>query len=50
MAVTFKAGGATVQRAIETMTAPTFNKPADLTANTTKMEEKEWELAYEEWR
>jgi hypothetical protein len=50
IAVTFKAGGATVQRAIETMMAPTFNKPADLTTGATKMQEKEWEMGYEEWR
>jgi hypothetical protein len=35
-AFTFKSGGTMVQRAIETMTAPTFNKPA--------MDEKKWEI------
>ena len=39
-----------VQRAIETMTAPSFNKPADLGASAMKMEEKKWEIAYEEYR
>ena len=40
MAVTFKSGGATVQMAIETMTTPIFNKPADLTANATRWKKK----------
>ena len=35
-AFTFKSGGTMVQRAIETMTAPTFNKLA--------MDEKKWEI------
>jgi hypothetical protein len=48
-AVTFKSGGTMVQQAIKTMTAPTFTKPADLMATATKMDEKKWEIAYEEY-
>ena len=49
MAVTFKMGGTIVKQAIETMKVPAFSKPADLPQNATKMEEKEWEMSYEEW-
>ena len=50
MAVAFKTGRTMVQRAIETMTTPTFSKPADLPANAMRMQEKEWEMGYEKWR
>jgi hypothetical protein len=32
------------------MTAPTFTKPADLAAGATRMDEKMWEIEYEEYR
>jgi len=49
-AVNFKNGGTMVRKAIEEMTTPKIDPPADLPAAATKMQEKVWEADYDEHR